>query len=233
MKQLLLSFLLFFMANTLAFAEEDVDPFEDINRTVYGFNETVDDNLLEPVSRAYKDHVPEVAQDRVSDFFGNLRDVSTLANQILQFKPVESVETLGRILVNSTIGLGGLFDVASDMGLTTDDEDFGQTMGVWGVEEGPYVVLPLLGPSTVRDGAGLFVDTTSDANMIDKTEGIGFISSSAINIIDKRVELLPVTDMLDLSDDPYTMMRSSYLQKRKFDVFDGSLPVEEDEFDDF
>ncbi|HBQ24701.1 MAG TPA: ABC transporter [Gammaproteobacteria bacterium] len=233
MKQLLMSFLLFFMANTLAFAEEDVDPFEDINRTVYGFNETVDDNLLEPVSRAYKDHVPEVAQDGVSNFFGNLRDVSTLANQILQFKPVESIETLGRILVNSTIGLGGLFDVASDMGLTTDDEDFGQTMGVWGVEQGPYVVLPLLGPSTVRDGAGLFVDTTSDANMIDKTEGIGFISSSAINIIDKRVELLPVTDMLDLSDDPYTMMRSSYLQKRKFDVFDGNLPVEEDEFDDF
>ena len=233
MKQLLMSFLLFFMANTLAFAEEDVDPFEDINRTVYGFNETVDDNLLEPVSRAYKDHMPEVAQDGVSNFFGNLRDVSTLANQILQFKPVESIETLGRILVNSTIGLGGLFDVASDMGLTTDDEDFGQTMGVWGVEEGPYVVLPLLGPSTVRDGAGLFVDTTSDANMIDKTEGIGFISSSAINIIDKRVELLPVTDMLDLSDDPYTMMRSSYLQKRKFDVFDGNLPVEEDEFDDF
>ena len=233
MKQLLMSFLLFFMANTLAFAEEDVDPFEDVNRAVYGFNEAVDDNLLEPVSRAYKDHVPEVAQDGVSNFFGNLRDVSTLANQILQFKPVESIETLGRILVNSTIGLGGLFDVASDMGLTTDDEDFGQTMGVWGVEEGPYVVLPLLGPSTVRDGAGLFVDTTSDANMIDKTEGIGFISSSAINIIDKRVELLPVTDMLDLSDDPYTMMRSSYLQKRKFDVFDGNLPVEEDEFDDF
>jgi phospholipid-binding lipoprotein MlaA len=232
MKQLLLSFLLFFMANTLTFAEE-VDPFEDVNRTVYGFNEAVDDNLLEPVSRAYKDNAPEVVQDGVSNFFGNLRDVSTLANQILQFKPVESVETLGRILVNSTIGLGGLFDVASDMGLTTDDEDFGQTMGVWGVEEGPYVVLPLLGPSTVRDGAGLFVDTTSDANMIDKTEGIGFISSSTINIIDKRVELLPATDMLDLSDDPYTMMRSSYLQKRKFDVFDGNLPVEEDEFDDF
>jgi phospholipid-binding lipoprotein MlaA len=229
MKQLLLSFLLFFMANTLAFSEEDVDPFEDINRAVYGFNEAVDDNLLEPVSRAYKDHVPEVAQDRVSDFFGNLRDVSTLANQILQFKPVEGVETLGRILVNSTIGLGGLFDVASDMGLTTDDEDFGQTMGVWGVEEGPYVVIPLLGPSTVRDGVGLFVDTTSDANMISKTEGVGFISSSAISIIDKRVELLLVTDMIDLSDDPYIAMRSSYLQKRKYDVFDGDLPVDEDD----
>ena len=233
MKQLLLSFLLFFMANTLAFSEEDVDPFEDINRTVYGFNEAVDDNLLEPVSIAYKNHMPVVAQDRVSDFFGNLRDIPTLANQILQFKPIESATTLGRILVNSTLGLGGLFDVASGMGLTTDDEDFGQTMGVWGVEEGLYVVLPLLGPSTVRDSAGLFVDTTSDTNMISKTEGISFISSSAINIIDKRVELLPVTDMLDLSDDPYTTMRSSYLQKRKFDVFDGNLPVEEDEFDDF
>ena len=162
-----------------------------------------------------------------------MRDIPTLANQILQFKPIESATTLGRILVNSTLGLGGLFDVASGMGLTTDDEDFGQTMGVWGVEEGLYVVLPLLGPSTVRDSAGLFVDTTSDTNMISKTEGISFISSSAINIIDKRVELLPMTDMLDLSDDPYTMMRSSYLQKRKFDVFDGSLPVEEDEFDDF
>ncbi len=232
MKKLLISLLLSTLSIS-AIAEENVDPFEDVNRSIYEFNDTIDDNLLEPVSRAYKDHVPEVAQDGVSNFFGNLRDVSTLANQILQFKPVESVETFGRILVNSTIGLGGLFDVASDMDLTTENEDFGQTMAVWGVEEGPYVVLPLLGPSTVRDGAGLYVDTTSDANMIDKTEGIGFISSTAINIIDKRVELLPATDMLDLSDDPYTMMRSSYLQKRKFDVFDGNLPVEEDEFDDF
>ncbi len=123
--------------------------------------------------------------------------------------------------------------MASDMGLTTDDEDFGQTMGVWGVEQGPYVVLPLLGPSTVRDSAGLFVDVTSPANMINEMDDIGFISASTMNIVDKRVELLPATDMLDLSDDPYTMMRSSYLQKRKFDVFDGSLPVEEDEFDDF
>ena len=232
MKKLLISLLLSTLSIS-AIAEENVDPFEDVNRSIYEFNDTIDDNLLEPVSRAYKDHVPEVAQDGVSNFFGNLRDVSTLANQILQFKPVESAQTFGRILVNSTIGLGGLFDVASDMDLTTENEDFGQTMAVWGVEKGPYVVLPLLGPSTVRDGAGLYVDTTSDANMIDKTEGIGFISSTAINIIDKRVELLPATDMLDLSDDPYTMMRSSYLQKRKFDVFDGNLPVEEDEFDDF
>lgn len=230
MKQLLLSFLLFFMANTPAFSDEEVDPFEEVNRATYEFNEAIDDNLLEPVSRAYKDHVPEVAQDRVSDFFSNLGDIPTLANQILQFKPIESATTLGRILVNSTIGLGGLFDVASDMGLTTDDEDFGQTMAVWGVEQGPYVVIPLLGPSTLRDGVGVYVDLTSPANMINEMDDVGFVSSSAMNIIDQRVKLLPVTDMIDQSDDPYIMMRSSYLQKRKFDVFDGDLPVEEDEF---
>ena len=229
MKQLLISFLLFFTANTLVIAEEDIDPFEDINRVVYEFNETIDNNLLEPISRAYKDYVPGIFQDGVSNFFGNLRDVPTLANQILQFKPVESITTLTRILVNTTAGLGGLFDVASDFGLTTENEDFGQTLAVWGVGEGPFTVLPLLGPSTVRDSIGLFVDTTSDVNMINEMNDIGFISASAMNVIDKRVELLPVTDLLDQSDDPYITMRSSYLQKRKFDVFDGNLPDEEDD----
>ena len=229
MKQLVISFLLFFTVNTLVIAEENIDPFEDINRVVYEFNETIDNNLLEPISRAYKDYVPGIFQDGVSNFFGNLRDVPTLANQILQFKPVESITTLTRILVNTTAGLGGLFDVASDMGLTTRNEDFGQTLAVWGVGEGPFTVLPLLGPSTVRDTVGLFVDTTSDVNMINEMNDIGFISASAMNVIDKRVELLPVTDLLDQSDDPYITMRSSYLQKRRFDVFDGNLPDEEDD----
>ena len=229
MKQLLISFLLFFVVSTLVIAEENLDPFEDINRAVYAFNETIDDNLLEPISRAYKDYVPGIFQDGVSNFFGNLRDVPTLANQILQFKPVESITTLTRILVNTTAGLGGLFDVASDMGLTTRNEDFGQTLAVWGVGDGPFTVLPLLGPSTIRDTVGLFVDTTSDVNMINEMNDIGFISASAMNIIDKRVELLPVTDLLDQSDDPYITMRSSYLQKRRFDVFDGNLPDEEDD----
>lgn len=225
----MINFFLIFILSFSAIADED--PFEEVNRGVYDFNETIDDNLLEPVSRAYKDHVPEVAQDGVSNFFGNLRDVSTLANQVLQFKPVESAQTLGRILVNSTIGLGGLFDVASDLDLTTEDEDFGQTMAVWGVEKGPYVVLPLLGPSTLRDSAGVYVDLTSPANMINEMDDVGFVSASAINIIDKRVELLPATDLLDQSDDPYIAMRSSYLQKRDYDVHDGNPPIsEEDEF---
>jgi len=229
MKQFLISFLLFFMINAVAVAEEDSDPLEDINRTVFEFNEVIDNNLFEPVSRAYKDRLPIFVQDRISDFFGNLRDVSTLANQILQFKPEQSFTTLGRIVVNSTLGLVGFFDFASEMELTKYKEDFGQTMAVWGVGSGPFTMLPLLGPSTFRDSVGLFVDLNSDANLISKSEGIGFVSAQTLNLIDKRVELLPITDILDQSDDPYITMRSSYLQKRQFDIFDGNPPVDEDD----
>ena len=227
MKQLLISFLLFFTLSVTA--TENTDPLEDVNRATYEFNEVFDDNIFEPISRGYKKFIPDFVKERVSNFFDNLRDVSTLGNQILQFKPIESVTTLGRVLVNSTVGLGGLFDVASDIDLTTDNEDFGQTMAVWGVESGPYITLPLLGPSTLRDSVGIYVDTNSPTNLISKMDDIGFVSASAMNAIDQRVELLPITDILDHSDDPYIAMRSSYLQKRKYDVFDGDLPIEEDD----
>ena len=228
MKQLLISWLL--LTFSLVSIAEDVDPFEETNRAIYEFNEVVDDNLLEPVSRAYQDHVPDFLQNRVSHFFGNVRDVSTLANQILQFKIEQSAITLSRIVVNSTVGLYGLFDIATDISLTTDNEDFGQTLAVWGVDEGPYIMLPLMGPSTLRDSAGLYVDLTSDVNLINEMDDLGAISASAMNIVDKRVELLPITDLLDQSDDPYITTRSSYLQKRKFDIFDGNLPVEAVDF---
>lgn len=223
-KRVLISLLLAF---NLSVNAEEVDPFEETNRSIYEFNESLDSNVLEPVSRAYKNNMPEAAQKGIGNFLDNLGDVSTLANQILQFKPIESAETLARILVNTTIGLGGLFDVASDMGLITEDEDFGQTMAVWGVEQGPYVVLPLLGPSTVRDGIGTYVDLTSPANMVDE---IGEVGVSVINVVDKRVDLLPITDILDQSDDPYITMRSSYLQKRNNDIYDGNVPVTDDDF---
>ncbi|WP_291792274.1 VacJ family lipoprotein [Candidatus Thioglobus sp.] len=223
-KQVLISLLLAF---NLSVNAEEVDPFEETNRSIYEFNESLDSNVLEPVSRAYKNNIPEAAQKGIGNFLGNLADVSTLANQILQFKPIESAETLARILVNTTIGLGGLFDVASDMGLITEDEDFGQTMAVWGVEQGPYVVLPLLGPSTVRDGIGTYVDLTSPANMVGEIDEVGV---SVINVVDKRVDLLPITDILDQSDDPYITMRSSYLQKRNNDIYDGNVPVTDDDF---
>ncbi len=223
-KRVLISLLLAF---NLSVNAEEVDPFEETNRSIYEFNESLDSNVLEPVSRAYKNNIPETAQKGIGNFLGNLADVSTLANQILQFKPIDSAETLARILVNTTIGLGGLFDVASDMGLITEDEDFGQTMAVWGVEQGPYVVLPLLGPSTVRDGIGAYVDLTSPANMVGEIDEVGV---SVINVVDKRVDLLPITDILDQSDDPYITMRSSYLQKRNNDIYDGNVPVTDDDF---
>ena len=223
-KRVLISLLLAF---NLSVNAEEIDPFEETNRAIYEFNESLDSNVLEPVSRAYKNNIPETAQKGIGNFLGNLADVSTLANQILQFKPIESAETLARILVNTTIGLGGLFDVASDMGLITEDEDFGQTMAVWGVEQGPYVVLPLLGPSTVRDGIGTYVDLTSPANMVGEIDEVGV---SVINVVDKRVDLLPITDILDQSDDPYITMRSSYLQKRNNDIYDGNVPVTDDDF---
>ncbi len=232
MKQLLVSFLLFFTLNSIVIADVE-DPFEDVNRATHEFNEVFDSNIFEPISRAYLNYIPDFAQQRVSDFFDNLRDISTLGNQILQFKPAESATTFGRVLVNSTVGLGGLFDVASDISLTTENEDFGQTMAVWGVDQGPYVNLPFLGPSTIRDSIGIYVDTNSPTNLISKMDNIGFMSASAMNAIDQRVELLPVTEIFDRSDDPYIAIRSSYLQKRKFDIFDGNVPVEEDEFDDF
>ncbi len=215
-KRVLISLLLAF---NLSVNAEEIDPFEETNRAIYEFNESLDSNVLEPVSRAYKNNMPEAAQKGIGNFLDNLDDVSTLANQILQFKPIESAETLARILVNTTIGLGGLFDVASDMGLVTEDEDFGQTMAVWGVEQGPYVA--------VRDGIGAYVDLTSPANMVDE---IGEVGVSVINVVDKRVDLLPITDILDQSDDPYITMRSSYLQKRNNDIYDGNVPVTDDDF---
>ncbi|HIM96054.1 MAG TPA: VacJ family lipoprotein [Gammaproteobacteria bacterium] len=227
MKQFLISVLLFFTLNVTA--AENIDPLEDVNRVTHEFNEVFDDNIFEPISRAYKNYIPDFVQECVSNFFDNLRDVSTLGNQILQFKPIESITTLGRILVNSTVGLGGLFDVASNIDLTTENEDFGQTMAVWGMETGPYVTLPFLGPSTLRDSIGIFVDTNSPTKLINEMDDIGFVSASAMNAIDQRVELLPIMDLLDHSDDLYIAMRSSYLQKRKYDVFDGDLPIEEDD----
>lgn len=222
-------FFLSFMLNFSAMAEEGIDPLEDINRPIYEFNAVVEKTVLRPVTKVYKSQVASELQSGVGNFFGNLNDVTTLTNQIAQFKPIESVETLGRIVVNTVFGLGGLFDVATEVGLTTDDEDFGQTLAVWGVSQGPYVVMPLLGPSTLRDAPGVYVDLNSPANMINKTHGLGALSVNAIHVIDNHVELLPIIELLEKSDDPYTTMRSAYLQKRNFDIHDGDPPVAEDD----
>jgi len=200
---------------------DDVDPLEEINRPIFEFNQTLDQNLIEPIAISYRDETPESIKKGISNFFSNLGDVSTLANQILQLKVEDSFVTLSRFIINTTIGLAGIFDPASELGLTKKDEDFGQTLGVWGFPEGPYFVIPILGPSTLRDTAGLYVDMTSDVNLINNLDTNREIAASSIKAVDKRVELLPATDLINRSFDPYTTMRSSYLQKRRNDVNDG------------
>lgn len=228
MRQLLMSFLV--LALSQFATAEDVDPFEDFNRSIDAFNQTLDENIFEPTARAYKNSAPEAAQNRVSDFSSNLGDVITLSNEVLQFEISDSANTFGRILLNTTVGLFGLFDVASEIGLKKTKEDFGQTLAVWGAPKGPYVVLPILGPSTVRDAGGVFVDTAQNTELTKNLDANETIALTLVRAVDIRTKLLPITDLVKTSDDPYITARSAYLQKRKFNVYDGNLPVEEDEF---
>jgi len=206
---------------SVSFYLDDVDPLEELNRPIFEFNQTLDQNLMEPIAISYRDNTPKSIKKGVSNFFSNLGEVRTLANQILQLKAEDSLITLSRFLLNTTIGLAGIFDPASELGLTKKDEDFGQTLGFWGVPEGPYIVIPILGPSTFRDTAGLYVDMTSDVNLINNLDTNGKITATSMKMVDKRVELHPATDLINRSFDPYTTMRSSYLQKRRNDVNDG------------
>ena len=200
---------------------DDIDPLEEINRPIFEFNQTLDQNLIKPIAISYRDNTPESIKKGVSNFFSNLGEVGTLANQIFQLKVEDGFTTLSRFLINTTIGLAGIFDPASALGLTKKDEDFGQTLGFWGVPEGPYFVIPILGPSTLRDAAGLYIDMTSDVNLINNLDTNSEIAATSMKTVDKRVELLPATDLINRSFDPYTTMRSSYLQKRRNDVNDG------------
>ena len=229
MKQLLVSFLVLIFS-TVTIASDDTDPFEGVNRPIDAFNHTLDENIFEPVARTYKDSTPKDLQNRVSDFSSNLGDVVTLGNEILQFEVFDSANTLGRIAINTTFGLFGLFDVASEVGIEKTTEDFGQTMAVWGAPKGPYVVLPVLGPSTVRDAGARVVDTQPNTEMLKNLNQEQTIALTLTRAVDTRVRLLPATDLLKNADDAYIAARSAYLQKRKFDVYDGNLPYEEVDF---
>jgi len=200
------------------------DPFESFNRGVYRFNDGVDRAVLKPVATAYRDGVPSLVRQGVGNFFGNLGDVWNLANNVLQFKLQNSAETFMRLNVNTFFGLGGLLDIASEAGIERHSEDFGQTLGRWGVPSGPYVVLPLLGPSTVRDTAALPVDLYGDA--VSHVNDIPARNSlSALHVVDKRASLLRASALLqDAALDPYSFTRDAYLQKRRNDVDDGNTP---------
>lgn len=210
------------------------DPWEGFNRGVYTFNDNFDKAILKPLATGYEKVVPAPVNNSISNFFSNLDDVIVLFNDILQLKFEQSLSDFSRITFNTTLGLFGLFDVASHMDLPKHNEDFGQTLGYWGVGPGPYVVLPFLGPSTLRDSAALPVDWEVDPKLAisDKTVKWGLVG---LNAVDTRAGLLRASRILDTAAlDPYVFMRDAYLQRRKNLVYDGNPPASEiDEFDPF
>jgi len=200
------------------------DPWESMNRSVYQFNEVVDTVAIKPAAQLYVKALPSFVRTGVSNFLGNLGDVWSMANSALQLKGQATLETLMRIHVNTFFGLGGLLDVATEMRLEKRKEDFGQTLGYWGVKPGPYVVLPLLGPSTLRDSLALPLDMQGDASQRFSDEATRN-ALTATRILDIRSGLLQTVDVVKAASlDPYTFVRDGYLQKRRNDIYDGNPP---------
>lgn len=202
------------------------DPFESLNRGTYAFNENLDRALVKPVAQTYDRVVPKPVKTGVSNFFSNAKYPVTLVNNVLQAKFADAANDVGRLLLNSTLGLGGLLDPATRIGLERNDEDFGQTLGKWGVPSGPYLMVPFLGPYTLRDGLGSVAD--------DFAEPRGYVTDNVVrwslwagDKLDRRVRLLEADGVLERTGDPYAFIRSAYLQRREYQVKDGDVPPED------
>ena len=206
------------------------DPFEPFNRGVYKFNDVLDKAVVKPAAKGYNAVMPAPGKMMVSNFFSNLDDVVVTINDLLQIKVVRAASDGGRILVNSTIGLYGLVDVASRVGMEKHHEDFGQTLGYWGIGSGPYLVIPLLGPSSVRDGLGLYADSRS--GVLRRIKYVDFRNQLyATDMLSKRTRLLSQEKVLDEAMiDQYSFIRDAYLQRRRSLIYDGNPPREK--FDD-
>ena len=198
------------------------DPLESFNRGVYKVNDALDKAILKPVAKGYRAVVPLPFRGGVSNFFNNLRDVPIAFNGLLQGRFRQAASDSGRFVINSSIGLFGIFDVASNLGLRKHDEDFGQTLGVWGVGSGPYLMLPLLGPSTVRDGSGLVVDFVTNPATYIFEEGQEVWTAFGLRILTLRASLLDAERLLEEAAlDRYTFLRDAYLQRRERLIYDG------------
>ncbi len=213
--------------------QPDKDRFEGFNRTMFSFNQTLDKWILKPVAKGYRWVAPKPVEIGVNNFFSNLGEVSNIVNDVLQWKWEQAGNDTGRILINSTVGVLGLFDVASPAGLErSDGEDFGQTLAVWGVPRGPYLVLPLMGPATVRDGTGMPVEWYLDpVSYLDPPRDEYLVKG--LDIVRQRAELLDVEDLV--SGDMYIFMRDAYLQRRNYLINDGEVEDDfgADAFEDF
>lgn len=200
------------------------DPFERWNRGVSEFNDNIDSVVLKPVAVAYREVTPPMVRTGVSNFFGNLGDFWSFVNSALQFKWQNAAENFMRVNVNTFFGLGGILDVASEMNIDRHREDFGQTLGRWGVPAGPYLVLPLLGPSTLRDTLALPVDRRGDP-VQDINPQASRNGTYLLRAVDARSNLLRASSVLDEAAlDKYSFTRDAYLQRRRAELFDGNAP---------
>jgi phospholipid-binding lipoprotein MlaA len=206
------------------------DPWEGLNRKTFAFNDALDRAVLKPAATGYQKVVPPFAREGVNNFFDNLEDVGTSLNNFLQGKPKEGLSDAGRFVVNTVFGVFGLWDVATPMGLEKHNEDFGQTLGWWGVGSGPYLVLPLLGPSTARDAPARIVDPSWYYNTYIDPESL-YWGVRGLDIVRTRANLLQAEGLLDQAAlDKYTFIRDAWLQRRRNQVFDGNPPrVKEEE----
>ncbi len=206
------------------------DPLEPLNRTIFSFNEGVDRAVLKPVATVYRDVTPPLVRTGVTNFFGNIADVWSTVNNLLQGKPAEAMDSFFRVTTNTLWGVGGIFDVASDLRIPRHSEDFGQTLGYWGFNAGPYLVIPLLGPSSVRDSVGSLVDYQGD--LVSRSNNVPVRNSlTVLRVVNGRANLLGAGDVVDQAAlDKYSFTRDVYLQRRA-SLIGRDVPQKEERYD--
>ena len=218
-------FLLILLLSFPIFGEEINDPFEDLNRDIFIFNEKLDEKLLKPAALTYRKVTPQFARTGVTNFFNNLEEIDTTINQVLQGEIKYAFNDAGRFVINSTIGLFGLIDVASKMGLEKHEEDFGQTLGVWGFDSGPYIMIPFLGPSNPRDLLSRPISSFLSGTFAMEDNDVK-ITLVGIDALETRERLLDAETLI--IGDKYIFVKDAYIQSREYEIYNGS--TEDDEF---
>ena len=218
-------FLLILLLSFPIFGEEINDPFEDLNRDIFIFNEKLDEKLLKPAALTYRKVTPQFARTGVTNFFNNLEEIDTTINQVLQGEIKYAFNDAGRFVINSTIGLFGLIDVASKMGLEKHEEDFGQTLGVWGFDSGPYIMIPFLGPSNPRDLLSRPISSFLSGTFAMEDNDVK-ITLVGIDALETRERLLDAETLI--IGDKYIFVKDAYIQSREYEINNGS--TEDDEF---
>ena len=222
--------ILFLIIFSTTIFSTEVDPFQEINEKTHNFNLVLDKQLATPVARIYKKVTPDLVEKSITNFTHNIEDLSIAINNILQGKINNGISDLLRFTINSSLGVLGFFDVASNLGFEKHDEDFGQTLATWGMGAGPYIVLPGLGPSNLRDTLSMLPDAFLTPLYIIDHDRTSY-SLTAIDIVETRARYLGLESVV-IGDD-YLFYRDAYLQSREFDILDGEVSEEFDEFDDF